>query len=80
MRSSPPVFHFSRSPATDRSHESSRDHPAATADVQTTDAALIEATRAVFGNVPTGYIEDGGGEGDFKIVEVARSILPKPEK
>lgn len=53
---------------------------ASAADVQTKDAVLIEATRAVFGNVPTGYIEDGGGEGDFKIVEVARSILPKSDK
>lgn len=53
---------------------------AAASDVQVKDAVLLEATRAVFGNVPTGYISDGGGDGDLKIVEVARSILPKTDK
>lgn len=49
---------------------------AAAADAATKDAVLIEATRAVFGSVPTGYIE-GGGDGDLKILEIARSILPQ---
>jgi hypothetical protein len=53
---------------------------AAASDTQTKDAVLVEATRAVFGNVPTGYIEGPGGDSDLKIVEVARSILPKTEK
>jgi hypothetical protein len=51
---------------------------AAAADVQAKDAVLLEATRAVFGNVPTGYIEGGSSDGDLKIVEVARNLLPKP--
>lgn len=53
---------------------------AAASDVQVKDAVLLEATRAVFGNVPTGYISDSGGDGDLKIIEVARSILPKADK
>ena len=53
---------------------------AAAADSQTKDAVLLEATRAVFGSVPTGYIDSSGGDSDLKIVEVARSILPKSEK
>ena len=51
----------------------------AATDVQVKDAVLLEATRAVFGNVPTGFIPDGGSDGDLKIVEVARSILPKQD-
>jgi hypothetical protein len=50
----------------------------AAADPQTKDAVLLEATRAIFGSTPTGYIESGSGDGDLKIVEVARSILPRP--
>ena len=45
-------------------------------DPHTKDAVLLEATRAVFGNVPTGYI-DGTPDSDLKVVEIARSILPK---
>lgn len=53
---------------------------AAASEVQTKDAVLLEATRAVFGNMPTGYIGDGGGDGDLKIVEVVRSIMPRSDK
>jgi hypothetical protein len=53
---------------------------AAASDPQTKDAVLLEATRAVFGNTPTGYIEGSGGDSDLKIVEVARSFLPRPDK
>lgn len=53
---------------------------AAAADPQTKDAVLLEATRAVFGSTPTGYIDPGGGDSDVKIVEVARSILPRADK
>jgi len=53
---------------------------ASAADTQTKDAILLEATKAVFGNVPTGYIDGGDGDSDLKIVEVARSILPKSDK
>lgn len=49
----------------------------AASDVQAKDAVLMEATRAVFGNVPTGFIDGGGNDGDLKIIEVARSVLPK---
>lgn len=52
----------------------------AAADKQAKDAVLLEATRAVFGNVPTGYIEGGSNDGELKIIEVARSILPKSDK
>jgi hypothetical protein len=53
---------------------------AAASDVQTKDAVLLEATRAVFGHVNTGYINDSGGDGDLKIVEIARGILPRGDK
>ena len=53
---------------------------AAASDPQTKDAVLLEATRAVFGNTPTGYIEGSGGDSDLRIVEVARSFLPRPDK
>jgi hypothetical protein len=49
----------------------------AATDPQTKDAVLMEATRAVFGNVPTGFIDGGGSDGDLKIVEIARSVIPR---
>ena len=52
---------------------------AAAADAQAKDAVLLEATRAVFGNVPTGYIEGIGQDGDLKVIEIARSVLPKSQ-
>lgn len=51
----------------------------AASDVQVKDAVLMEATRAVFGNVPTGFISESTCDNDLKIVEVARSVLPKSE-
>lgn len=53
---------------------------AAAADPHTKDTVLVEAARAVFGNVPTGYIEGGGGDSDVKIVELARNVLPTSDK
>lgn len=50
---------------------------AAASDSQVKDAVLMEATRAVFGNVPTGYIDGNNADGDLKVVEIARSVLPK---
>jgi hypothetical protein len=49
----------------------------AATDTHAKDAVLLEATRAVFGNVPTGFIEGGNNDGDLKIIEIARNILPK---
>ena len=49
----------------------------AASDVHAKDAVLLEATRAVFGSVPTGYIDGAGNDGDLKVVEIARSVLPK---
>ncbi len=51
----------------------------AATDVQVKDAVLLEATRAVFGNVPTGFISESTSDSDLKIVEVARSAFPKSE-
>lgn len=53
---------------------------AAAADPHTKDTVLLEAARAVFGNVPTGYIDGGGTESDVKIVELARNVLPTSDK
>lgn len=47
-------------------------------DVQTKDAVLLEATRAVFGTVPTGFI-NSNSDPDLKFVEIARNIMPKSE-
>lgn len=49
----------------------------AATDNQAKDAVLMEATRAVFGNVPTGFIDGGGSDGDLKVVEIARSVIPR---
>lgn len=49
----------------------------AAAQTQTKDAVLMEATRAVFGNVPTGFIgQQTSSDSDLKVIEVARNILP----
>lgn len=48
----------------------------AAAQTQTKDAVLMEATRAVFGNVPTGFIGQTSSDSDLKVIEVARNILP----
>jgi hypothetical protein len=45
-------------------------------DVQTKDAVTIEAARAVYGGIETGYIESGSTDGDLKIVEIARNLVP----
>lgn len=51
---------------------------AAVSDVQVKDAVVLEATRAVFGNSATGYINPQGssGEHDVKILEMAKCIVP----
>lgn len=47
----------------------------AASDDSTKDAVLMEATRAIFGSVPTGYLDaKGSGEQDYKIIEIARSL------
>lgn len=52
---------------------------AAVEDINIKDAVVMEATRAVFSNVPTGYIanSNSGSDGDIKIFEVAKSLIPK---
>jgi hypothetical protein len=49
----------------------------AAADAQTKDAVLLEATRSIFGNVPTGYVEGAATDNDHKVVEIVRSVMPK---
>ena len=49
----------------------------AASDAQTKDAVLLEATRSIFGNVPTGYVESLSTDNDHKVVEIIRSGLPK---
>lgn len=45
---------------------------------QTKDAVLMEAARAVFGNVPTGYVDSSSsGDGDVKVVEWVRGLMQK---
>lgn len=51
----------------------------AAAQAQTKDAVLMEATRAVFGNVPTGFIGETSSDSDLKVIEVARNILPESD-
>ena len=50
----------------------------AASDEGTKNAVLMEATRTVFGNVPTGFIKTSGSERvrDIRIVEVAKSVVP----
>lgn len=49
----------------------------AAADAQTKDAVLLEATRSIFGNVPTGYVDVANADSDHKVVEIVRSVMPK---
>lgn len=51
---------------------------AAAEDVQIKDTVVLEAARAVFGTVNTGYIngKNDTGDSDVKIIEVAKSIIP----
>lgn len=49
----------------------------AAADAQTKDAVLLEATRSIFGNVPTGYVEGAATDTDHKVVEIVRNVMPK---
>jgi hypothetical protein len=49
----------------------------AAADAQTKDAVLLEATRSIFGNVPTGYVDVANVDSDHKVVEIVRSVMPK---
>ena len=47
----------------------------AASDDPTKDAVLMEATRAIFGSTPTGYLDaKGGSESDLKIIEIARTL------
>lgn len=47
----------------------------AASDDATKDAVLMEATRAIFGSVPTGYLDGRGGMNqDLKIIEVAKTL------
>jgi cation transport ATPase len=51
---------------------------AAVEDISMKDAVVLEAARAVFGNVSTGYIDNpSSSESDIKIFEVAKNLLPK---
>ena len=47
-------------------------------DLHTKDAVLLEASKAIFGTVPTGFV-NSNIDSDLKFVEVARSIIPKSE-
>lgn len=51
----------------------------AASDDSTKNAVLMEATRAVFGSVPTGFLDAkaGSSDGDLKIVEVAKTLGTK---
>ena len=51
----------------------------AAAQTQTKDAVLMEATRSVFGNVPTGFIGQTSSDSNLKVIEVARNILPESD-
>lgn len=47
----------------------------AASDEATKDAVLMEATRAIFGSSPTGFLDSkGGSDGDLKIIEVAKLL------
>lgn len=51
----------------------------AASDESTKNAVLMEATRAVFGSVPTGFLDGkaGSADGDVKIIEIARTFGSK---
>lgn len=47
----------------------------AASDDATKDAVLLEATRAIFGSTPTGFLDSkGDAEQDLKIIEVAKTL------
>ncbi|MFZ5906349.1 MAG: hypothetical protein ACOYVJ_02925 [Nitrospirota bacterium] len=48
-------------------------------DVQIKDAVVLEAAKAVFSSTSTGYIDSSkdGSEGNIKILEIAKNVLPK---
>jgi hypothetical protein len=52
---------------------------AAVSDTSAKDAVVVEATRAVFGNIPTGYIDShqSSSDGEIRVFEIAKNILPK---
>jgi hypothetical protein len=52
----------------------------AASDNATKDAVLMESTRAVFGSVPTGFVDSSSTEQDLKIVEVAKSFTKTEAK
>jgi hypothetical protein len=47
--------------------------------VQLKDAVVLEASRAIFGNVPTGYIDasNTSSDGDIKLFEIVKNLMPK---
>lgn len=50
----------------------------AASDDGTKDAVLMEATRAIFGSTPTGYLDTkGGSDSELKIVEIAKTLGSK---
>jgi hypothetical protein len=51
----------------------------AASDDATKNAVLMETTRAIFGSVPTGFLDGkaSGGDNDLRIVEVAKSLGAK---
>jgi hypothetical protein len=52
---------------------------AAASDLQTKDAVLLEATRAIFAPCATGYVESGTASADSesRVIEIVKSIVPK---
>lgn len=50
---------------------------AAASDEQTKNAVLLETTRSIFAQGATGFINDGGSDGDTKIIEIAKAIVSK---
>ena len=51
----------------------------AASDDSTKNAVLVEATRAVFGSVPTGFLDgkSGSSDGDLKIIEITKALGTK---
>ncbi len=50
----------------------------AAADVHTKDAVLMETTRSIFGNVPTGLInESGTSDADANIIQIAGKVMDR---
>ena len=49
---------------------------AAASDIHTKDAVLMETTRSIFGNVPTGLINDAGtSDADSNIIQIAGKVM-----